>query len=148
MRTKDLRPHRNHGVKAFAPGWRLRLIGISVTGTFCSPDEEIQEIVSLIEAQLDPDYTYLRTGFVIHHEGRRGVANIVGHFGFWGQSAEVFMETWYRLHEEDSPGQRLSFGDPLISLFDARLVASELERFHDAGVAGLPTIAEAYLTAH
>lgn len=86
-------------------------------------------IRSIVANCLSEEFTYLRTGFILAHYGRRGVAHSIWHWADWSGNWEYFCQSFYcydRKLQEMAPLDRT---EPILCLHEIEVVTNEALAF-------------------
>lgn len=113
-------------------GWKLRVFRISAVQANIEIDlSRVSSLLLDCVESMDPDYTYLKEGAIIAHNGRRGEHISLWHFGRWVDTPELFVFSRYFSKELPEHIEDLGSSDPLLSFYDICIVKKILNSFQD-----------------
>jgi hypothetical protein len=87
------------------------------------------QVRALAAEYVSSEFSYIKTGFIIAHYGRRGVAHSLWHWADWDGTWECFSQAWYcygRTVENMTPLDR---AEPVFCLHELHVVMNECAAF-------------------
>jgi hypothetical protein len=100
-------------------------------------DNLLQKIRLVATQYLSSEFTYIRSGFIIAHYGRRGVTFSIWHWADWCGTWEYFCQAWYCYGREFTDMQPLDRTEPILCQHEIEIVSSEGRTFRDLAMNGL-----------
>jgi hypothetical protein len=80
---------------------------------------------------LSAEFTYIRSGFVIAHYGRRGVTHSFWHWARWGDTWEYFCQAWYGYGRNVDLMAPLDRNEPILCVYEIDIVMREALALQD-----------------
>lgn len=86
----------------------------------------LSEKVHIVVAEcLSEEFKYIRTGFILAHYGRRGVAFSIWHWADWDGTWEYFCQAWYCYGRDISCMVPLDRNEPILCQHEIGIVMKE-----------------------
>ena len=82
-------------------------------------------------ACLSAEFAYIRSGYILAHYGRRGVAHCVWHWADWSGNWEYFCQAFYCYGRTVDKMSLLDRTEPILCLHELEVVVNEAVAFRD-----------------
>jgi hypothetical protein len=124
------------------PDWHLRVYLMrgdpnEVVAHDCLMETLAAKVKALIANYLSDEFTYVRSGFIVAHFGRRGVTYSIWHWADWVGTWEYFCQAWYCYGRDLSSMEPLDRREPIVCHHEVGVVAAEADCFIGLVLSGL-----------
>ena len=111
--------------------WLLNVFLIKANASEVISQDTVFQIIETHLSEIDNEYMsdefeYFKTGFAFLHYGNRGVDLTIWHVGKWGNTFEVFSESWYCYNRDIHLMSILDHAEPVICQYELSLMCEEL----------------------
>ena len=90
-----------------------------------------QKVKTVARGLLSHEFSYIRSGFILAHYGRRGVTFALWHWADWEGTWEYFCQAWYCYGRDLDHMELLDRNEPIMCQHEVELIMKETTAFRE-----------------